>query len=270
MIDRPARYAACIVLLCACSEGGQSGDDGIPRRDAGAGDSSGGNAVLCSATREETLTDDPVLGFSMSEVLAASLGEFDIPIRWVHGCWPPSDDDGGTSECGEVPPALADLIDTETVVHVRIAHLGAPASVRYPTKEQPVCAQSMRIPVRVELNTDDGALAEDLNLELVSECGNQVGIYLDRPLRELSGRIGKAARDPGMDSSSSGPNVLEEFTMGFFADRMWFWLFLPLDSASFLDNDLPPFGKHSGDVPRKDVERQRGKPLAGKHECPPI
>jgi hypothetical protein len=244
-----------LFALC-CSDGRRSAE---PPGTATSGERAGGatsdftgDLEVCSAERQETPEDEPTLGFSMTELLAASVGQFDVPLRWQSRCRTHE----AAAEACDAAAGFQALHNQGTIVHMSLLAMG-PARVWHPTEQEPLCAQGMIIPGQLELSSDDGVLAAQLPVQLGSECGDQVSIDFWRPLGEMHGRLS----DPSL-GFPAGSEV--EFTTGFFKDRMWFDLYvLTSEHEALFTVALPPYGKGwIPDVPRTKVELQPGTPLS--------
>jgi hypothetical protein len=245
----------------ACSSQDESADRGAAAAPSSSGDMAGGltsdftgDQPHCTTIRYESAGDDAALGFSMGSLLGASVGQYDLPLRWNGRCQLHD-----ATACPASEPALEALDGVETVLRVNIQHEGEPAVVRHPSAEQPSCAQDMEIPVQLQLQTDDGVLNENVALSLWSECGRQVSLDLYGPSSMLQGTLASAAQ-------GLGASAQVEITLGFFSDRMWFGLHVVPSEGGFsvFTTDLPPFSESTHDVPRTTVERQPGTPLSAQ------
>jgi len=259
---RSLGFAALALFTFGCSGRGGSelpGSDGAGARgnvDTAGGTTSDftGDLELCETERQEAPGDEPALGFSVTELLAASAGQFDVPLRWQSRC---QTSEVAHAACGAGFEALH---DQETTVRMTVEPLG-PARVRYPIEGQ-LCAQSMSVPIRLKLESTDGVLAAELPAQLGSECGDQVGVGFLRALGEVQGTLSDASQ-----GFPEGSQV--EFTAGFFGDRMWFDLYvITAERDALFSIAMPPYGQGwIHDVPRTQVELEPGTPLAGSR-CP--
>lgn len=249
-----------LLSLC-CSESRNAAPE--EANSAGRSQLAGGNTTdftgdleVCSAEREETPEAEPVLGFSMTELLAASSGRFDVPLRWQSRCQPGQTPSRAPAEACDLTAGYQSLHDRETVVRMSVTPTG-PALVKHPTEQEPLCAQGMFIPAQLQLSSDDGVLAAELPFQLWSECGDQVSINFQRPLGELPGTLGDASQ-----GFPEGSHV--EFTAGFFEDRMWLDLYVvTAEGHALFTIAMPPYGQGwIHDVPRTQVEQQPGTPLS--------
>jgi hypothetical protein len=219
-----------------------------------------GDAVDCDHERLESERDEPVLGFSMSEILAASVGSYDVPVRWTSDC---NEATGKQKRaCADAAAFVDEWTGKSTTVHVEIIHNGAPAVVRYPAGDQSVCAQSMSIPVELRIESDDGLLDEIAEAKLWSECGTSSGVGIEQSVAASSGAIGFA-------TSGLPEDWQLEVEVDFFGDRFSFGLYIgPSPSgAAVLTSDLPPFGERTEALPRTRVELQLGTPLPEPRAC---
>lgn len=256
----PALLAS--LLFCCSGRSSSPPPDGPGRSELAGGNTSDftGDQEVCSAEREETAESEPVLGFSMTELLAASAGQFAVPLRWQSRCQPGQAEGRAPAEACDLDAGYQALHERETVVHMTVTPTG-PARVKHPTEQEPQCAQGMFIPARLQLSSDDGLLAADLAFELWSECGDQVSVDFQRPLADVQGALsGEAQGFP------AGSHV--EFTAGFFEDRVWFDLYVvTAESHALFTVALAPYGQGwTHDVPRTQVEQQPGAPL-GESRC---
>lgn len=252
--------------LCAC--GGEENEASTSPQRAGndhsetpiAGGTTGdftGDAVDCDAVRFEDPGDEPALGFSVAEILAATEGRFDVPVRWTSMCEKPKE---ASAACDRAAAFIDEWAGRETTVHVEIVSLGE-AEVRHPTEEQSVCAQGMFIPVELQLRSDDGLLDQSIKATLWSECGTDSSVSFVQPLEATTGAIAPS-------NSDLPPSGEIELTLGFFRDRMWFDLYVvPSGATPVLTSDLPPFGENVHDLPRTSVELQEGTPLPSEGSC---
>lgn len=194
----------------------------------------------CESSRYEYSGDPSAFHISVDEVLALAEGAFHIPTRWRNSCDARPHYFERPTECDNAESLVHDLHDSETVVHLVISHEGEPAFIRHATEEQPVCAEGFRLPVKVSIQSDDGVLDEELDLEIWTECGKALSIGFYTPLRSFRGRI----REVGV------PNGTFEFHFGFFRDRVWADSYVTLEANNgwLLTSDLPPFTESPHDV----------------------
>jgi hypothetical protein len=226
------------------------------------GGTTGGVAAIdpqdCDSVRLEGEGDEPALGFSMTDILAATEGRFDVPVRWLSSCDPTEEE---SSACDRASTFVEAWAGGETTVHVEITSDGSKAEVRHPTEAQPRCAQGMFIPVELRLESDDGLLDETREATVWSECGTDSSVDFVRPLESAGGALAPS-------NSNLPPRWSLEFTLGFFLDRMWFGVYLgPSGLGAVLANDLPPFGERTHDAPRTSVELEEGATLPEEGFC---
>lgn len=192
-------------------EGGTTGDfSGIPSP--------------CAASRQETLEDEPTLGFSVSDILGAVSGTFEFDAIWGAQCqFPPAD---RAENCGdeENTPYLLDQIESH--IAVELAPTGAPAIVAYQAEDALPCGQSMTIPVSVSLSSEDGLLDEaPVVVELVSHCGEIASIGHRVRLDSIQGTLWTEA--VGM-----APEWEVTWDLQFVRDEVWFSLSVVPPGAS--------------------------------------
>ena len=166
--------------------------------------------VACENTRYEYSGAPSVFHISVDEVLAVAEGTFHIPTRWRNSCEDTPHYFERPSECDNPESIVHDLHNSETVIHLVIAHEGEPALIRHATEEQPICAERFQLPVKASIQSDDGVLDEELDLEISTECGKSLGISFSMPLTSFRGLIGQVGV----------PNGAFEFHFGFFRDRV--------------------------------------------------
>jgi hypothetical protein len=201
--------------------------------------------VPCENTRYEYSGEPSSFYISVDEVLAVAEGTFHIPTRWRNTCTDTPRHFSRPAECDNPESIVHDLHNSETVVHIVIAHEGEPAFVRHATESQPVCAEALQLPVKVSIRSDDGVLDEELDLEISTECGKSLGMGFSMPLPSLKGRVNQA----GVENGGF------EFLFGFFRDRVWLDSYLTLggNSGWVLTSDLPPFAESPHDIGFADV-----------------
>lgn len=198
----------------------------------------------CENSRYEYSGDPSDYHISVDEVLAVAEGTFHIPTRWRNTCTDTPWQFARPSECENPESIVHDLHNSETVIHLVISHEGEPAFIHHATQDQPICAERFQLPVKVSVQSDDGVLYEELELEISTECGKSLGIGFNMPLSTFSGRI----------SEVDLPNGAFEFHFGFFRDRVWADSYVTLEDNSgwVLTSDLPPFSESPHDVSFSD------------------
>ena len=199
----------------------------------------------CENSRYENSGEPSVFYVSVDDVLAVAEGTFHIPTRWRNSCNDTPDYFIRPSECDTPESIVHDLHDSETVVHLVISHEGEPAFIQHATEEQPICSERLQLPVRVSVQSDDGLLDEELDLEVTTECGKSLGVGFSLPLTALRGRVSQAGVQNGAFS----------LHMNFFRDRVSLDSYLTLDGNTgwILTSDLPPFVERPHDVGFSDV-----------------
>jgi hypothetical protein len=163
-----------VVAVAAC--------DGSPTEVAGGStEDFNGSGMPCTHAVTVPL-DDEEAGFAsaVEQVRGLIEGDYSVPIVWVDPC-------SSDYECGYVrgcadvngratPPA--DLIGTETTVHVSIHATGEDAIVLddqdssldgNENEMEAQCAEEVRIPASVALRSDDGALDEEFAVDIWSD-----------------------------------------------------------------------------------------------------
>ena len=237
------------LAVMACGTASRKGDDIA----GGQTEDFTGDVVECTAHSEERAGDPPHLGFSVSELLAAAAGVFEVPFLWLDGC------DSSGSMCQNEDAPFRALAGVETSARIEISPTEEPAQVFHPTAAQPVCAQVMSVPVVASITSVDGLLNERLNTSLWSECGRSTGVGFSKPPSALTGSLA----DPSLgfaDGSSVDLNV------SFVEDRVWFDIAVTERSGTrVLRSDLPPFGEDNRFVPRTSVEQQTGSVMPSGH-----
>lgn len=187
---RHASWIATILLL-GCTQadrrseadGSTSESDGPPYACA--------PSVGISCTSELQLEHDVVSskGFSADQILDSVAGRYAFPITWVDPC-------GGVSECRQIghcetaasPPALS-VSGTQTVLRLDLVATGEPAIVPTPGPGQAGCVVDMRIPGRMSLQSDDGAIDSEQAVQIWTACGNEASVSLDGPATMLGGSL---------------------------------------------------------------------------------
>jgi hypothetical protein len=110
-------------------------------------------------------------------------GNYVAPVRWVTlDC---GFDAGPSADDRELlPTALSELVGTGTVVHVGIHVTGKDATVWHDDNDDVFsseehsgarCAEKLKIPAVLRLTSDDGALDEELSLDIWSLDGRSAG-----------------------------------------------------------------------------------------------
>jgi hypothetical protein len=196
--------------------------------------------VPCENTRYEYSGEPSIFYISVDDVLAVAEGIFHIPTRWRNSCDDTPHYFTRPSECDSPESIVHDLHNSETVVHLIIAHEGEPAFIHHATEEQPICAERLQLPVKVSIRSDDGVLDEELDLEISTECGKSLGIGFSMPVPSLRGRVNQAEVQNGAF----------EFHFGFFRDRVWLDSYLTLEGNNgwVLTSDMPPFDESPHDI----------------------
>jgi hypothetical protein len=215
--------------------------------------------VPCENTRSEYSGEPSNFYISVDEVLAVAEGTFHIPTRWRNSCDDTPHYFTRPSECDSPESIVHDLHNSETVVHLIIAHEGEPAFIHHATEEQPICAERLQLPVKVSIRSDDGVLDEELDLEISTECGKSLGIGFVLPLTSLRGRV----------NQSGVQNGAFEFHFGFFRDRVWADSYVALEGNNgwILTSDLPPFEESPHDISFSDAGLSHDLALA-EGPCP--
>jgi hypothetical protein len=195
---------------------------------------------LCENTRYEYSGEPSIFYISVDEVLAVAEGTFHIPTRWRNTCTDTPWQFTRPAECENPESIVHDLHNSETVIHLIIAHEGEPAFIQHSTEEQPICAERLQLPVKVSIRSDDGVLDEELDLEISTECGKSLGVGFSMPLPSLRGRVNQAGVQNGA------------FSLHFhlFRDRVSLDSYLTLEDNSgwILTSDLPPFDESPHDI----------------------
>ena len=201
--------------------------------------------VACENERYEFSGEPSDFHISVDQVLAVAEGTFHIPTRWRNSCDDTPHYFERPSECDNPESIVHELHNSETIIHLVIAHEGEPAFIRHATEDQPVCAERFELPVKVSIRSDDGVLDEELDLEISTECGKSIGVGFSMPLTSFRGRIGQ------IDVA----NGAFDFHFGFFRDRVWAdsYATLPGNSGWILTSDLPPFSISPHDIAVSDI-----------------
>jgi hypothetical protein len=81
------------------------------------------------------------------------------------------------------------VADTTTVLNLELTETGEPAVVPTPGPGQGGCVIDMRVPARLSLRSDDGAVDAELDVDIWSECGNEASVSLGGPASMLGGTL---------------------------------------------------------------------------------
>lgn len=244
-----ARFATSWLVLALTASFGCAGGS--------TGDFTGGavDAADCSSVRFEGEGDEPALGFSMTDILAATEGRFDVPVRWTSPC--DEEEAEPNTPCDRASTFVEAWAGSETTVHLEITSDGSEAEVHYPTDDERICAQRMLIPVELRLESDDGMLDKTAEVTVWSECGTDSSVEVRLPIVDAGGAL-----------ADLPPSWSLVISLGFHLDRMWFGVDVgPTGRGPVLTTDLPPFGERSQDVPRTSVELQEGATLPDESFC---
>lgn len=220
----------------------------------------GGNFVSCRAEKFESPGDAPTVGISVDEVISLGTGTLALPFRWLSACEDPNDAQR-PSECQGENSIAHTLANTETTLHIEIVPGGEPARVLHTTEEQPVCGQSLRLPVNMRVVTDDGVLDEQVALDLITECGGNLGFSIYNSPSVFGGRLARASEQWPAEAKV-------ELSGGFYLDRVWFDIYvLPADSPSWLlTGKIVRLGEPVHDVSRSEAGLTDGASL-GEKRC---
>lgn len=217
-----------------------------------------GDAANCDAVRLERGSDEPALGFSVAEILAAAEGRFDVPVRWESLCEQP---EKASTACDRAAHFLDEWAGGETTVHVDIVSDRAEAEVHYPTEGQAVCGQRMLIPVELRLTSDDGLLDETTQATIWSECGDYASVDVERLIEASGGALAPP-------SSGLPRNWTLESGITFSGNRIGFSVYVASAAAgAVFTSDLPPFGQGTDGLRRTRVELEQGSPMPGENHC---
>jgi hypothetical protein len=155
-------------------------------------------APLCTKVSDATssrvsLDEVSSMGFSPRQMLDLIEGSYTLPIRWVHPC---SDYECGGTACAEADSGAPEwtrsfvetpFTDTQTILRVRVEATGEAATVRSHAEGTTECDDTMTIPALLSASSDDGALDEQLSVQLESNRANVAWVSFERRAAELHG-----------------------------------------------------------------------------------
>ncbi len=149
-----------------------------------------GNYLPCEREERFELDSQTPLGFSARELLAYIEGRYRIPISWSDPC---SSEDNACvrpRSCDSAGPrSTLSVAGTDTFMTLEVRATGAAARTGFPGEDQSKCGGSMRVPVEVSMESDDGAFSLQFAGEVWSENGRQAQVLSDDLLSEASGPL---------------------------------------------------------------------------------
>jgi len=130
------------------------------------------------------------LGFSANDVLTLIGGRYRFPLQWSDPCA-----DSDLCPSGATCPApgsrgVPSVAGTNTFMTIEVRATGALAVADLPSEERQRCDSGMRVPVAVNIQSDDGAFIMQFEGNVYSESGSYASIGLRHQLREPSGASG--------------------------------------------------------------------------------
>lgn len=145
-MDARRRYllASCMLLIAGCT-GGMTDDFGDP--------------VDCKRTQSFELDAQTPLGFSGDHMLGWVEGRHRFPFHWSDPCG--AEDSCVRSEQCDALDArdVPSVAGTETFMTVQVHARNAQAIAELPDETQDLCARNLRVPVWVQIESEDGAFA---------------------------------------------------------------------------------------------------------------
>lgn len=177
--------------LPACTSGQTGGQVGTPDQHA-----EGGCTVL-SSTPVERAAQSP-LGFSPEDMLALAGGAHTAPLDWgsaeALSGWVTVTPSAGVSEL-----TLTVIDDGEPAQYVA-QEAGSPTTggELVGTPAGSACPAFLRVPVRVEVRTENGAFADTFQAHLRSTSSDRVALAIEFELSDLEGSFHVAPSDPGL------------------------------------------------------------------------
>jgi hypothetical protein len=170
--------AILVAAVTACSDGRAPESTQVG---GGSTEDFNGNGMPCTHVVPVPLDDEDVeFAAAVAQVRALIEGDYSVPIVWVDPC-------SSAFECGRAGTCEgdagtdftpADLVGTETILHVSVHSTGDDAIVLddqdtsldgNENEMESQCAEELRIPAIVTLTSDDGALDEEFAVDIWSE-----------------------------------------------------------------------------------------------------
>lgn len=149
-----------------------------------------GSHRACERQDHFELDAQTPLGFSARELLAYIEGRYRFPITWSDPCSSEDNPCQRRRGCDAVGPRSAPSVaGTDTFMTLEVRATGAAALASFPGDDQAKCAGSMRVPVEVSMESEDGAFSLQFAGEVWDESGRQAQIMSDDLLSEASGPL---------------------------------------------------------------------------------
>jgi hypothetical protein len=169
-----------------------------------------------ACTSELELEHDVVSakGFAASELLDLVTGRYAVPIRWVDPCRTESEC-RRIIECEEDGPGPS-VADTKTILDVELTETGEPAIIPTPGPGQGACVMEMRVPARLSLRSEDGAVDAELPVGIRSECGNEAAVNLNGPASMLGGSLASELPEAATVELTFGVSWRQEAWLGIY------------------------------------------------------